>query len=127
MSNPPKLMEDSPIGPINTRMTAIPGVIYYDSANRSAYWLSPERQAQLPAWVKEPDGTVVNTHQDPAWWEGPEKNIVLLAFEQEFRQAYCTEYTYNEDPDWEEVAANARSRFRKSHPTLYARYERSRA
>ena len=122
--NPPKLMEDSPIGPINERETITTGITHYVSMGICAYWLSPERQAQLPAWVKEPDGTIVNTHRDPAWWEGPEKNIILLAFETEFCKVYAEDGPY-EGQSWGDIVAVARYRLSKSHPTLYARYERS--
>lgn len=127
MNNPPNVRDNSPIGIIEGRQTIIPGIIHYAAGARFAYWLSPERQAQLPAWVKEPDGTIVKTHQDPAWWEGPEKNIIVLAFEDECRLAYYKDFDWTEDPDWEDVIHKIKYRLRNSHPTMYARYERSRA
>jgi hypothetical protein len=65
----------TPWGQVQHQKQLAPGIVMVSTAGHGGIWLSPERQAQLPAWALE----ISNSYgPKPMWWEEDCESMVVL-------------------------------------------------
>ena len=77
-------IQSSPWGRVQKQQQIAPGIIWVHTAGHGGIWLSPERQAQLPAWALEIGSQYC---EKPTWWEEDcEAAVVMYVFFEEIGQ-----------------------------------------
>lgn len=64
----------TPWGPVQHQKQLAPGIVMVITAGHGGIWLSPERQAQLPAWAL---GIPSDYCPKPTWWEEDCESLVV--------------------------------------------------
>lgn len=74
----------SPWGLVQLHRELAPGIIHVYTAGHGGIWLSPERQAQLPAWALEISSGYC---EKPTWWEEDcEAMVIAYVFWEELKR-----------------------------------------
>jgi hypothetical protein len=79
-------IKSSPWGSVQHQHEIAPGIISVSTAGHGGIWLSPERQAQLPAWALEISSSYC---EKPTWWEEDcEAMVIAYVFWEELKRYY---------------------------------------
>ena len=79
-------IQNSPWGRVQKQQEILPGIIVVHTAGHGGIWLSPERQAQLPAWALEISSSYC---PKPMWWEEDcESQVIMYVFFEEIEKRH---------------------------------------